>query len=188
MNRRNRNQLAAEDLKRRQIVEQKLYEFLGDALIPRFNLKTTIGSVYPGTQIVMNSETELTELQPLSDIDLRFRESMFKSLSSQSQFTLKPDIRGTMPKLHLYSVFSLSPYAFRQPKEIIFNFIGSNQINSSLLKRRKIGGFLQKEYKSNHYRFAQMWQSQKGLKKTRSIKFCSPSYIKSSVGDLFGIF
>lgn len=188
MNRRNRNQLAADDLKRRQLVEQKLYEFLGDALIPRFNLKTSVGSVFPGTQIVMNSETEVTELQPLSDIDLRFRESMFKSLTSQSHFTFKHDVRGTMPKLHLYSVFSLSPYAFRQPKEIIFNFNGSNQINSSLLKRRKIGGFLQKEYKSNHYRFAQMWQCQKGQKKTRSIKYCSPSYKKSSVGDLFGVF
>uniref|UniRef100_A0A1B6JKD8 TATA box binding protein associated factor (TAF) histone-like fold domain-containing protein n=2 Tax=Homalodisca liturata TaxID=320908 RepID=A0A1B6JKD8_9HEMI len=183
MYRRSRVQLSSEDMKRRRKVEEKLYEFLGDALVPRFNLKTSVASVYPGTQCVVAGEMDKEQL--FNDVDMRLRESLFKICPSQSLFTFKPEVRGTMPKLHMYSVFSLSPYAFKQPKEIVFNFIGSNQVNTSQLKRRKIGESLQREFKTNQYRFSQMWRLQKALKKTRSIKYCYPMHKKSSVGDLF---
>ncbi|KAG8283023.1 hypothetical protein J6590_023552 [Homalodisca vitripennis] len=179
MYRRSRVQLSSEDMKRRRKVEEKLYEFLGDALVPRFNLKTSVASVYPGTQCVVAGEMDKEQL--FSDVDMRLRESLFKICPSQSLFTFKPEVRGTMPKLHMYSVFSLSPYAFKQPKEIVFNFIGSNQVNTSQLKRRKIGESLQREFKTNQYRFSQMWRLQKALKKTRSIKYCYPMHKKSSV-------
>uniref|UniRef100_A0A1B6M5F7 TATA box binding protein associated factor (TAF) histone-like fold domain-containing protein n=1 Tax=Graphocephala atropunctata TaxID=36148 RepID=A0A1B6M5F7_9HEMI len=183
MYRRSRIQLSSEDMKRRRKVEEKLYEFLGDSLVPRYNLKSSVGSVYPGTECIVEGETE--KEQPFSDVDMRLRESLFKPCSSQSLFTFKPEVRGTMPKLHMYSVFSLSPYAFKQPKEIVFNFIGSNQLNASQLKRRKIGESLQREFKTNQYRFSQIWRLQNALKKTRSIKYCSPAHDKSSAGDLF---
>lgn len=152
-------------------------------LFYRYNLKPP-GSAFPGTQVVL-SDSDSKEQHPFADVDLSIRESLLKT-SNQSLFPYQPDTRGMMPKLHMYSVFSLSPCAFRQPKEILFNFIGSNQKHPSMLKRRKIGELLQKDFKSNHYRFAQKWRQQNILKKTRSTKYCSPSYKKSSVGDLFG--
>lgn len=185
MYKRKRNLIVNEDYKRWLKVEQKLYDFLGDTLVPRYHLRTGGQcSVYPA---VTNVGSESSEQQPqLSDIDIQLRESLITACSTQSRFTFQPEVRSTMPKLHMYSVFSLSHYAFKQPKEIVFNFIGSNQKTTIQLKRRKIGESIQRELKSHHFRFAQLWRLQTAMKRTRTIKYCSKSYTKSSVGDLFG--
>lgn len=173
-----------EDYKRWLKVEQKLYDFLGDTLVPRYHLRPGgQGPVYPSAPTLGSESSD--QPQPLSDIDLQLRESLITACSTQSRFIFQPEVRGTMPKLHMYSVFSLSHYAFKQPKEIVFNFIGSKQKTTVQLKRRKIGESIQREFKSHHFRFAQIWRLQTAMKRTRTIKYCCKSHIKSSVGDLF---
>lgn len=178
-----RNVSASRDHKNWFRVEQKLYEFLGDTLVPRYSLRTSSqGSVFPVVMDVSGSGNE--QPPPLSDTDLQFRESLITACSSHSRFTFQPEVRETMRKLHIYSVFSLTHYGFK-PKEIVFNFSGSKQKAISQLKRRKIGKGIQTEVKSHHFRFAQIWRLQNIMKKTRSIKFCSQSHKKCNAGDLF---
>lgn len=181
-----------EELKRLQEVSNKLYEYFGDTLIPRFYLKSAGSSIYPPV-VTAPVEVELTFHKENNCVDqdfvLRGCNSVIM-LQRHLQLPYNLNILRTAfahrPKVDINSVFSVEPRIFNTSKPILFVFEGSFQRHGETLKKKKLNS-TQRYYDSRLHKLPQMWYRQNVFKCTRSIKYCSPSHKKSGAGDLFMI-
>lgn len=180
-----------DELKMLQEVSNKLYEYFGDTLVPRFYLKASETSIYPSVMTVP-METELTTLRKENncvDHDFAFRGcNSVIMLQRHLQLPYNLNILRTgftqTPKVDINSVFSVEPWVCNRSERILFVFEGSFQRHSETLRKKKLDS-AQKYYDNRVHKLPQMWYRQNIFRCTRTIKYCSRSHKKSGAGDLF---
>lgn len=189
--------LTTEEIKRFQKVDEKLYEYFGDALVPRrlgFRpRKLSRPRKTPITMADIDHQHSVRNDSVFNEFDSGVRRCITLTMIPRHlQMTYNLNFLNTHSqnnmnskfKLNICDIFSI-PEHNEKNKEILFNFVGSNQLSCEYIRKRHLDS--SQLYFHQTSRFSQLCLRQNLFKNTRCIKYCSPSHKKSSAGDLFRV-
>ncbi|XP_075219177.1 uncharacterized protein LOC142323443 isoform X2 [Lycorma delicatula] len=179
---------STEESKRRLRIDYMLNDYFGDSLIPRRQQYFKQRTIDVKLDCDIDEVSSTKNYNVMVDYDFDYQNWNPSYMLQRNPFmqNSNPSVTKTVKKHHnVYDVFEISERIDEQ-KSIIFNFDGSNQVDSRKLKRRELDS-KQVSYQNEVHRLSGMWYKQNMYKSTRTIKFCIKLHTKCSTGDLLTI-